>query len=302
MLKAKWKLSSLLLAVVLAVSLAGCVNTSYESGIHVAEASVLKTLAADPAVVVIDARSPEDYAKGHLQGAVNLPPAKLTVSTPVEGSIAPKAQVESVMGQLGIGRDSQLYIYDNNGGVNASRIWWVLSAYGHERVHVINNGETAVVATGLPLTTEVPARQATSYTADELHGDMVADLATVKAASEGVSGAKLLDVRTQAEYDEGAIPGAILYPHIKNLYKDGTFRSARDIYLDYTDLGLDRDDEIIVYCKTSFRAAQTALLLKEAGYTHVKVYDGAWTEWSQAGLPVTGAPTDMAAPTAQDAS
>lgn len=300
--RAKWKLPLLLLAMVLTLTLAGCVDTSYEKGLNVVEASVLKTLSAESGAVVIDARSPEDYAKGHLQGAVNLPPAKLATSVPVEGSIAPREQIDKTMGALGITRDTPLYIYDNNGGVNASRLWWVLKVYGHEAVHVINNGETAVVATGLPLTAEVPVTQPAVYRADDLDTARYASLEEVKAVTEGTSDVMLLDVRSQAEYDEGAIPGAILYPHTKNLYQDGTFRSSRDIYLNYKDLGLDRDKSVIVYCKTSFRAAQTALLLEEAGFASVKVYDGAWQEWSQQGLPTSAPEGDTVAPNVQDAS
>ncbi|GKT30917.1 hypothetical protein ADUPG1_001750, partial [Aduncisulcus paluster] len=61
--------------------------------------------------------------------------------------------------------------------------------------------------------------------------------------------------------------------------------SGRTIELNYKDLGFDKDDEIILYCKSSFRAAQTAVLLEEAGYSNVKVYDGAWLEWSSQGMP-----------------
>ncbi|MPN60767.1 hypothetical protein SDC9_208499 [bioreactor metagenome] len=35
-----------------------------------------------------------------------------------------------------------------------------------------------------------------------------------------------------------------------------------------------------MYCKTSIRAAQTYLALYNAGYRNLKLYDGAWLEWS----------------------
>lgn len=298
----KRKVTVCLLIAALVLSLAGCMNTSYDQGLNVTEADNLKVLITEPDVLVIDARSPEDYGKGHLQGAVNLPPSELTVGTPVPGMIAPKAQVEKILGQNGISNTTKLYIYDNNGSVNASRLWWVLKTYGHEKAFVINNGETAVVASGLPLTAEASSITPTLYTAKEMDSQMIASLEEVKAITEGTSQAKLVDVRTQVEFDEGAIPNAILYPHTKNLYKDGTFRSAQDIYLNYKDLGLNREDEIVLYCKTSFRATMTALLLNEAGFTNVKVYDGAWSEWSETGLPQAGKPAGVAAPTVQDAS
>jgi thiosulfate/3-mercaptopyruvate sulfurtransferase len=55
--------------------------------------------------------------------------------------------------------------------------------------------------------------------------------------------------------------------------------SSRDLGLFYKEAGLNKEDTIIVYCKSSFRATQTVALLQEAGYENLKVYDGAWLEW-----------------------
>jgi thiosulfate/3-mercaptopyruvate sulfurtransferase len=55
--------------------------------------------------------------------------------------------------------------------------------------------------------------------------------------------------------------------------------SSRDLGLFYKEAGIEKDDLIIIYCKSSFRATQTAALLQEAGYENLKVYDGAWLEW-----------------------
>ena len=35
-----------------------------------------------------------------------------------------------------------------------------------------------------------------------------------------------------------------------------------------------------MFCKTSIRAAQTYLAMYNAGYRNLKLYDGAWVEWS----------------------
>jgi thiosulfate/3-mercaptopyruvate sulfurtransferase len=291
-----------LLTVTLLLGLTACNKTEFTDSAFFIEADALAAQMQDAATVVIDARTPEDYYKGHLEGAINLPPALLSVQEPFPGLVAPAEQVQNVLGQHGIGNDTRVFVYDNNGGVYAGRVWWVLRYYGHEAVSVVNGGETAIVKAGLPLSTVIPAPEAKTYVAGGPNASMIATMDEVKAATEGMSTVKLLDVRTQAEYDEGAIPGAILYPHTKNLYTDGTFRSGRDTRLNYADLGLKPDDAIIAYCKTSFRAAQTAIVLAEAGFTNVKVYDGAWVEWSAGDMPKEEAPAASTAPTVQDAS
>lgn len=285
----------------LMTGLVGCQPTTYTKSDNIIEALALSDVMGDSGTVVIDARSAEDYQKGHLEGAINLPPSMLSVSEPVAGLVAPLDQVEQVLGSFGITNESHVYVYDNNGGVYAGRIWWVLKLYGHEAVTVINNGESAIVKAELPLTKDVPSITTATYVGQAADEGIIASLEEVQSMIESQAGT-VLDVRSQSEYDEGAIPGALLHSHSLNLYNDGSFKSARDIFLDYNDLGLDRDEPIILYCKTSFRATQTMLLLTEAGYTNVKVYDGAWVEWSTKDMPKEEAAPEQAQPSSQDAS
>jgi thiosulfate/3-mercaptopyruvate sulfurtransferase len=263
-----------------------CNNTSYKGSNNVVEPSeVVKTM-NNSNVIILDARSQEDYAKGHLKGAICLNPGELTITEPVKGMLAPKEQVEKVLSAKGISNDSTIYIYDNNGGVYSSRLWWVLKVYGHDKVQVINNGQKGLENANLTMSLEVPELSPTNYIAKEANSSMIATKNDIKVIVENKdSKEKIIDVRSTAEYDEGAIPKATLYSHTKNLYNDGTFKSARDIYLNYKDLGLNKEDIIILYCKSSFRATQTALLLNEAGFENVKVYDGAWLEWSAGDMP-----------------
>jgi thiosulfate/3-mercaptopyruvate sulfurtransferase len=292
---------SLVVIVALFTVLVGCNKTEFIDSERLIEASDLEVVLSDADTIVIDARGVNEYEKGHLEGAINLPPSELTLSTPVTGSIADKATVEAVLSAKGISNDSKVYIYDNNDGIYAARVWWVLKVYGHEFVKVINGGQDAIVKAELPLSAETTILEATSYKAFEMDTVLYASIDDVVGIVEDTAEGCILDVRSQTEYDEGSIPGAILYPHTKNLYTDGTFRSARDTYLNYNDLGLSKDETIIVYCKTSVRAAQTAILLLEAGYEDVRVYDGAWLEWSTKDMPKEE-PTEQVAPTTTDAS
>lgn len=292
---------SVILLLSLLLALAACNVTEYSDSDNIIEANALSELVSDSSVIIIDARSGEAYAKGHMEGAINLPPSVLTVSEPVSGLIAPKEKIEEVLGANGITADSKIVVYDDNAGVYAGRIWWVLNVYGHDWVKVVNGGADAVVAAGLPLSADDPEVDSVIYTAKEQNSSMIATLEQVQAVADGTSSGCIIDVRSQAEYDEGAIPTAVLYPHTKNLYADGTYRSARDIYLNYNDLGISRKDPIILYCKSSFRATQTLFLLEEAGYENVKVYDGAWLEWSTKDMP-KAEKVEQAVPSSQDAS
>lgn len=71
----------------------------------------------------------------------------------------------------------------------------------------------------------------------------------------------ILDVRTQAEYDESHIPGAILIPH------DTVATAAEDALPDKGQL-------ILVYCRSGNRSKQASQALVDLGYTNVVEFGG----------------------------
>ena len=68
-------------------------------------------------------------------------------------------------------------------------------------------------------------------------------------------GAKLIDVRTPAEFADGHIPGAVCFPN-------------EDILPEFP-LPFEKDAEILVYCHSGRRSAEAAEKLKHMGYTNV---------------------------------
>ena len=82
----------------------------------------------------------------------------------------------------------------------------------------------------------------------------------------------------------------------------------RVIKIQYIENNIKSKNNIIMYCKTSIRGAQTYLALYNAGYRNLKLYDGAWVEWSSMGsLPIQKPETNEnapapTAPSTQDAS
>ena len=71
----------------------------------------------------------------------------------------------------------------------------------------------------------------------------------------------ILDVRTQEEYDEGHIPGAILIPYTQIAEK------AEEVLT-------DKDQLILVYCRSGRRSKIAAEALVELGYTNIKEFGG----------------------------
>ena len=71
----------------------------------------------------------------------------------------------------------------------------------------------------------------------------------------------ILDTRAQEEYDEGHIPGAILIPHDEILQKAESLLT-------------DKDQLILVYCRSGRRSKLAAEDLQRLGYTTIKEFGG----------------------------
>jgi rhodanese-related sulfurtransferase len=90
---------------------------------------------------------------------------------------------------------------------------------------------------------------------------------------------KLLFVLGDWQYRNAHIPGSVNLPCTRDLF-------ASDEAL----VGLERDDEIVVYCSsnTCFASISVGYLLAQRGYKNVSRYAGGLQDWYEAGLPLAG--------------
>ena len=82
-----------------------------------------------------------------------------------------------------------------------------------------------------------------------------------KQIMDSEEGYIILDVRTQEEYDQGHIPGAIVISHEEIAEK------AEEVLT-------DKDQLILVYCRSGRRSKLAAEALVELGYTNIKEFGG----------------------------
>ena len=82
-----------------------------------------------------------------------------------------------------------------------------------------------------------------------------------KQIMDSEEGYVILDVRTQEEYDQGHIPGAILIPDT-------------EVEVTAEDVLTDKDQLILVYCRSGRRSKLASEILVELGYTNIKEFGG----------------------------
>lgn len=277
------KLTLTLLLVLLAVSVSACNPSDYvETESQIISASdFAELLVGDEEFYIIDMQKPEDYKKGHVEGAVNVVKDDIVISVPVDNMLTSKAKFEKTMSEAGIEEDATVYIYDND-RMSAARLWWSFLMYGNENAKVIDGGISAIEMAGIELTNQAPTIKESQYKAGDKSDLYIATMGDVKdQLDEPNPNMILLDVRTDQEYiEKGKIPSSIMMDYANVFYADNTFKSVQTIRIDFIDNGMRPENEIIMYCQTSMRAAPVFLSLYNAGYRNIKIYDGAYLEWS----------------------
>jgi thiosulfate/3-mercaptopyruvate sulfurtransferase len=185
-------------------------------------------------------------------------------------------------------------VYDDAcGGSGGARLWWMLKAFGHERVTVLDGGLQAAKAEGLPAP-GAALPPAPPYPEDRWLMPL-ADLAMVDRLRSDPEW-KVLDVRSGPRYRgetepfdpvAGHIPGALNLPWQENLGPDGRFKPAQDLRRIYQDLlaGTPRG-RLVVHCGSGVTACHTLLALEAAGLGGAALYVGSWSEWCRTGHPI----------------
>ncbi len=278
----------------------GCADFEFaETGNYIVEAKDCASLIEGGAILVAVCEQ-EEYDTLHISGSINIPMSSLVVNEPYANMAPEEGQIEEVLSAAGITADDTLLLYDNKSNMAAARVQWTLNLYNNFNVKVISGGFEALKETGFDTTEEPTVLSAAEYITGEKQKKLVVSLSYINLLQDTPEeNVVIVDTRSAEEYAAGTIPGAINIEYVWNNYANGEYKSIRDMQITYLDKGITSDMKIIVFCKTSVRAAQTYTALKNAGYEDVRVYDAAWLEYETEMGPQT--PVQEVA-TVQDAS
>jgi len=234
--------------------------------------------------------SRDEYEESHLPGAVFVDWTRdiTDPDDPVPAQVAPPERFAALMGRLGIGDDTHVVVYDHAGGQFATRLWWALTYYGHDRVSVLNGGWKRWTSEGRPTTTEVPKPETAQFTPRPRPGWRATAEEVLSHSQQG--DALLLDARDEGQYTgtvtrgegrPGHVPGAA-HLHADSLLEEGGgFRSEEELEARLREAGIPEDKHapVVAYCNGGVAATVPLFALHRLGYKNLSNYDGSWNEW-----------------------
>lgn len=234
---------------------------------------------------VLDTRSPEDYAQGHISGALNFPVDWTYANKKTDGKIVSPQAIQQILGRLGLNAQTPVVIYDNGQLVDAARLFWTLEAYGLTQVKVLDHGFDDWLHKNYPTDTLTPTPKPSNYIPNINHRRLATRFSTLLATKNPTQ--VIVDARPTEEYIGeksaakrfGHIIKAINIPASLNFQKDSEMLSLQPIaQLQTLYQTIPKDSKVILYCSIGRISAANYLALRELGYD-VANYDASWKEW-----------------------
>jgi len=254
----------------------------------------------DPAFAIVDCRyklddaewGQREYAAAHIPRSVYADLGR-DLAGPRSGTngrhpLPDRHTLADTFGRLGIASGVQVVAYDQDNGMYASRLWWMLRWLGHDAAAVLDGGFAKWKSEGRPTKSGAEERQPREFIAAP-RSEMAIDVDEM-ASRVGTPEWALVDARAPERFrgetepidkTAGHIPGAKNHFFQWNLDDRGLFRTPEELRARMKQsFGDTPADRIVCYCGSGVTACHNLLALEHAGLHGATLYAGSWSEWS----------------------
>jgi thiosulfate/3-mercaptopyruvate sulfurtransferase len=250
--------------------------------------------------VVVDCRDLEDYAKGHIPGAISFgKECKKALRDGTARVFHDTSRYEKILGKVGIGNNSHVVFYGDmkKKTMDSATVgFWVLEYLGDTNAHVLNGGLEAWVKEGGKLDPQPTIKQPTTFKAHVAYKKIATTDEVLKIAKAQEKGVQLIDARTEKEhegYDIRSVRGGHV-PHTTiNIDYLKTFDTVKDPatgkdtptgYLSPDKVAkmfasLDKNKRTVVHCQTGTRSTVEYLEMRLLGFKEPANWDESWIVW-----------------------
>lgn len=231
----------------------------------------------------------DEYVAGHIPGAsyIDWTSDIVDLDDPVKAQIASPERFRQAMESRGVGSDNDIVVYDQTGGHFATRLWWALRYYGHDRVAVLDGGFAKWIAEDRPVSSDASAVAPAQFQ-PTVRPELRVDADDV-LSSLGDVGTTIIDARDEGQFSGrvqrgsrgGHIPGAEHVPAKALVEDDGTWKPLEEQRKLFQDAGLQEENRVVAYCNGGVTATGVLFALHRLGHEKFSNYDGSWNEWGE---------------------
>ena len=253
-----------------------------------------------PDWIVVDCRKLEEYAKGHIPGAISFgKDCKKALRDGTSRTFRDTSRYDKILSKVGISNNSHVVFYGelkSKSMDDASVAFWVMEYLGHDKTHVLNGGLEGWVMGGKKLEQNPTIKPPATYKSKVVHNRFASTDEILKIAKGQVKGVQLIDARTKKEYegeDIRAVRGGHV-PHVTaNISHNDTYDQKKDpatgkdtatSFLSPDRVAefyksLDKSKRTIAYCQTGSRSTLTYLEMRLLGFKQPANWDESWIVW-----------------------
>lgn len=200
----------------------------------------------------------------------------------------PAEQFAEAMSGHGVGEGTHVVLYDDMLNVWATRVWWMLRAFGFDNAAVLSGGWKKWTLEGRPISTAAPNYPPAQFVARP-RPELIATKDEVLAAIDSLATCIINALDPEEYAGRGAIrygrPGHI--PSSVNVSFLGVvdpdthaFLKPEELREQFMKVGALNKDRVITYCGGAIAATSDAFILTLLGVDNIAVYDGSMTEWA----------------------
>jgi len=190
------------------------------------------------------------------------------------------------MARIGIGDDTLVVSYSTANHWWATRLWWMLRVFGHERAAVLNGGFQKWQREGRALQAGPSVVRPRVQFTSRYHPEYVANKDEVLAAigAQGTCTVNALRPEQHAgtggtSYGRlGHISGSVNIAAVQHIDPDNCLKTPEELRKIFAPALAA--PQVITYCGGGIAATSVALVLTMFGHPNVKVYDASLTEWA----------------------
>ena len=248
-----------------------------------------------PNLIILDATIPKVTGGDTLINKEQIPTSRFfdlknkfsDGSAPFPTTFPSEEQFTKSAQELGINSDSAIVIYDEQGIYSSPRAWWLFKAFGHDNVAVLDGGFPAWKNANFEVELKHSYQGKSGNFKASYRPEFMKFFKDVKKESQDKNHL-IIDARSENRFRclepepraglrMGTIPNSVNIP-FEDLLVGQQFKSENELKQVFQKFAKE-DDNLTFSCGSGITACVLALGAEMAGYKHLSVYDGSWTEW-----------------------